>query len=200
MTAPFHYAKHFANLTLSSSSFLQNTELKEARGNPCYIRLAQPDDLPHIVKIYNQSIAPKASTADLSPVTVADKESWFNEHLNTPTRPIYVLTTEHGVLMAWGSFSEVKNRLAYHISSEISIYVDNSYQGLGLGSLMLERMIYQAPKLGIVNILALIFGHNKPSLALFGKYGFEQWGRLPKVCDMQQFRADIVIMGKSLND
>ncbi|SJM37563.1 Putative phosphinothricin acetyltransferase YwnH [Psychrobacter pasteurii] len=82
--------------------------------------------------------------------------------------------------MAWGSFSDVKNRIAYHISSEISIYVATQYQGLGLGRLLLQWMLAQAPQLGIQNILALIFGHNKPSLSLFEKFGFEPWGRFPQ--------------------
>lgn len=162
------------------------------------IRLAEPADLPDIVAIYNQSIAGKASTADLTPVTVADRQAWFEEHLSQPNRPIYVVTNTEGVIMAWGSFSDVKNRIAYHISSEISIYVATQYQGLGLGRLLLQWMLTQAPQLGIQNILALIFGHNKPSLALFEKFGFEPWGRFPKVCDMQGFTADLVILGKAL--
>ena len=166
-----------------------------------HIRLAQPADLPEIVDIYNQSIPAKASTADLEPVSIEDRQAWFNEHLTQPNRPIYVLinqasTTEE--IMAWGSFSDVKSRSAYDISSEISIYVGNQYQGLGLGSFFLKWMMAEAPKLGIQNVLALIFGHNQPSLALFKKYGFEHWGTLPKVCDMQDFTADIVILGKSL--
>lgn len=102
-----------------------------------HIRLAQLADLPEIVDIYNQSIPAKASTADLEPVSIEDRQAWFNEHLTQPNRPIYVLinqasTTEE--IMAWGSFSDVKSRSAYDISSEISIYVGNQYQGLGLGS------------------------------------------------------------------
>ena len=162
------------------------------------IRLAEPSDLPEIVTIYNQSIAGKASTADLTPVTVTDRQGWFDEHLTRPNRPIYVVTNTEGVIMAWGSFSDVKNRIAYHISSEISIYVATQFQGLGLGSLLLQWMLTQAPQLGIQNILALIFGHNKPSLALFQKFGFEPWGKFPKVCDMQGFKADLVILGKAL--
>ncbi|WP_296402875.1 GNAT family N-acetyltransferase [Psychrobacter sp.] len=164
------------------------------------IRLAKPDDLAQVVAIYNQSIAGKASTADLTPVTIADRKIWFDDHLNNPHRPIYIMTNATGSIVAWGSFSDVKSRLAYHISSEISIYVAESGQGLGLGKQMLQWMLSQAPQLGITNILALIFGHNKPSLALFNKFGFEQWGKLPNVCDMQDFRADIIILGLSLDN
>lgn len=182
---------------LSQSPSQTLFQCRDSQDQVCNIQLAKSTDLAKIVEIYNQSIAGKASTADLTPVTIADRQAWFDEHLTKPNRPLYVMTNEAGELMAWGSFGEVKNRLAYHISSEISIYVDSQYQGLGLGSILLQWMLQQAPKLGIQNILALIFGHNKPSLALFTKYGFESWGRLPNVCDMQDFTADIVILGKS---
>jgi phosphinothricin acetyltransferase len=59
-------------------------------------------------------------------------------------------------------------------------------------------MLTQAPSLGIHNVIALIFAHNQPSLGLFRKLGFEQWGYMPKVCDMQGFIADVVMLGKAV--
>lgn len=56
----------------------------------------------------------------------------------------------------------------------------------------------QAPSLGICNVIALVFAHNQPSLGLFRKLGFEQWGYMPKVCDMQGFIADVVMLGKTV--
>lgn len=162
------------------------------------IERAAAHDLAEIVAIYNQSILTKASTADLQPVTIADRQAWFDEHKTHPTRPIYVVKNQMGEVMAWGSFSDVKSRPAYDISSEISIYVSNQFQRRRLASTLLEWMLAQAPSLGITNILALIFAHNHASLALFSKFGFEQWGKLPNVCDMQDFMADIVILGKAL--
>ena len=59
-------------------------------------------------------------------------------------------------------------------------------------------MLTQAPSLGIHNVVALIFAHNQPSLGLFRKLGFEQWGYMPKVCDMEGFIADVVMLGKAV--
>ena len=55
------------------------------------IRLAAIDDLPRIVEIYNQSIAGKQATADLQPVSVADRQAWFDAH--TRNRPLVVAQT-----------------------------------------------------------------------------------------------------------
>ncbi|WP_299187116.1 GNAT family N-acetyltransferase [uncultured Psychrobacter sp.] len=176
------------------------------------VHLANKEDLPEILAIYNQSIAGKQATANLTPVTCEERASWFDEHLSSPTRPIYVVRAaisssanankinaqKNSPIVAWGSFSDLYARTAYHISTEISIYLHHDYHGKGLGSLLTRWMLVQAPNLGIQNVVALIFAHNKPSLGLFRKLGFEQWGYMPKVCDMQGFIADVVMLGKAV--
>lgn len=178
------------------------------------VQKADIDDLPKILSIYNQSIAGKQATANWEPVTVTERTAWFNEHLNNPMRPIYVVkainkecqTTDQvfvqnqatSEMVAWGSFSDLYARPAYHISSEISIYLHQGYHGKGLGSLLARWMLTQALSLNIRNVVALIFAHNQPSLGLFSKLGFEQWGYMPQVCDMQGFTADVVMLGKTI--
>lgn len=174
------------------------------------VQRAGIDDLSAILAIYNQSIKGKQATANLAPVTIAERAAWFDEHLNNLMRPIYVVktvkNTDHSinqnhsasVIVAWGSFSDLYARAAYHISSEISIYLHQDYHGQGLGSLLSRWMLMQAPSLGIQNVIALIFTHNQPSLGLFYKLGFEQWGYMPQVCDMQDFIADVVMLGKAV--
>ncbi|MGP5175295.1 GNAT family N-acetyltransferase [Psychrobacter immobilis] len=173
------------------------------------VQRASRDDLSEILAIYNQAIAGKQATANLTPVTCEERADWFDEHINSPTRPIYVVKamhkttqnaakTETATIVAWGSFSDLYARPAYHISTEISIYLHQDYHGQGLGSLLTCWMLTQAPSLGIHNVIALIFAHNQPSLGLFRKLGFEQWGYMPKVCDMQSFIADVVMLGKAV--
>ncbi|MDO5769926.1 MAG: GNAT family N-acetyltransferase [Psychrobacter sp.] len=163
--------------------------------------LAKQDDLAAIVAIYNQSIASKTATADLIEVTVAMRQAWFEAHAFNPKRPIYVLKRLIGEieeLIAWGSFSNLYDRPAYHISSEISIYVSREYQGQGIAADFITWMLSQAPALGIHNVVALVFGHNERSLKLFERMGFERWGCMPQVCDMVGFKADVVMLGKAL--
>lgn len=187
------------------------------------VERADKADLAAILKIYNQSIAGKQATANLVAVTIDERMVWFEEHLNNFKRPIYVVKAidctdinsdgpernNHlssfkylsltSTIVAWGSFSDLYARTAYHISSEISIYSHQDYQAQGLGCLLASWMLTQAPTLGIYNVVALIFAHNGPSLSLFRKLGFEQWGYLPQVCDMQGFIADVVMLGKAVS-
>ncbi|MBP2280106.1 L-amino acid N-acyltransferase YncA [Psychrobacter sp. PL15] len=179
------------------------------------VQRAGIEDLSVILAIYNQTIAGKQATANLVPVTSDERAAWFEDHLNNPTRPIYVVKTVNAInhtdptdqidameptsiIIAWGSFSDLYARTAYNISSEISVYLHYDYHGRGLGKLLTRWMLTQAPSLGIQNVVALVFAHNQPSLGLFNKLGFEQWGYMPQVCDMQGFIADVVMLGKAL--
>lgn len=177
--------------------------------DPFVVQRASKDDLAEILAVYNQSIAGKQATANLEPVTCEERMQWFEEHLNSATRPIYIVRAETkdsdnigsktlSPIVAWGSFSDLYARTAYHISTEISIYLNKANHGQGLGSALTSWMLTQAPSLGIHNVVALIFAHNQPSLGLFRKLGFEQWGYMPKVCDMQGFIADVVMLGKAV--
>ena len=169
------------------------------------IRLATIDDLPRIVEIYNQSIAGKQATADLQPVSVADRQAWFDAH--TGNRPLVVAQTRSetssetslGEIIGWGSLSDLYARPAYHISTEISIYVAEEAKGQGVGKALVNYLIQVAPSCGVQQVVALIFAHNTPSLAMFDRLGFESWGKFKQVCDMQGFIADVVILGKSVD-
>ena len=159
---------------------------------------AAPADLSDIVSIYNQSIAGKQATADLLPVTPLQRQAWFDQHYYNDNRPIYVVKDSAGQLLAWGSFSHLYERPAYHISSEISIYVAEDYQRQGIAKQLLLWMLTQTENLCIANVVALIFAHNLPSIRLFKSLGFEQWGRLPQICDMDGFYADVLMLGKQI--
>ena len=184
------------------------------------VQRANEADISEVLSIYNQSIPGKQATANLALVTVEERMAWFEEHIYSPTRPIYVVkdlqespiqgnpiqenpgNSEQGKsrIVAWGSYSDLYARTAYHISTEISVYLSQDYHGQGLGSLLTRWMLTQAPSLGIRNVVALIFAHNQPSLGLFRKIGFEQWGYMPEVCDMEGFIADVVMLGTAVNE
>lgn len=161
------------------------------------IMQARQEDLPAIVEIYNSTIAGRRSTADLQPVSVAQKQAWFDAHGGR--RPLYVLKdAEDGGVLAWGSFSDYHPREAYGITAEISLYVRHDMRGAGMGGILLKYMLERAPSLGIRNIIALVFGHNHPSIRLFDNHGFREWGRLPQVCDLDGIYADVVLLGRKV--
>jgi L-amino acid N-acyltransferase YncA len=161
-------------------------------------RDATLDDLPAIVAIYNSTIASRQVTADLEPVTVDSRLAWFREH-GPDARPLWVVEApSSGRVIAWLSFSDFYGRPAYARTAELSIYLDESARGNGLGTALLALALDAAPRLRIDTVLGFIFGHNEPSLALFRRFGFDDWGRLPRVAVLDGVERDLVIVGRRL--
>jgi len=163
------------------------------------LRDASESDLPVIVQIYNAAIPNRLATADLHPVTVESRLPWFREH--TPeSRPVWVMEDE-GTIVGWLSFQTFYyGRPAYHHTAELSIYVAPTHHRCGVGRKLLEAALLKSPALGIKTLIGCIFAHNQPSLCLFENMGFQRWGHLPLVADLDGTERDLVIMGLRLTD
>ena len=161
-------------------------------------RDALPDDLPRIVDIYNQTIPSRMVTADLAPVSVDSRRTWFAEH-TSQRRPLWVVE-QKGLTVGWLSYQSFYGRPAYAATAEISLYLDAKHRGQGLGRIVLQRAIDHASRLGLRNLLGFIFLHNTPSLALFERFGFARWGTLPDVAELDGVRRTLVIVGLALKE
>ena len=153
-------------------------------------------DLPTIVEIYNSTIPSRQVTADLEPVTVASRQAWFDAH-SADSRPLWVIEQASSIV-AWLSFSDFYGRPAYLKTAEISIYIDAAARGQGLGKSLLSQALKRAPGLGVNTVLGFVFGHNEPSLGLFRRAGFIEWGRLPRVAVLDGVERDLIILGRRL--
>lgn len=132
-------------------------------------------------------------TADASPVTVESKQAWFEKH--SERNPLLVIKVDDEVI-GWISFQPFYDRPAYDATAEISIYLDKSAQGKGIGKKVLQYAIENCSKLGIKTLLGFIFSHNEPSLKLFKSFNFEEWGNLPKVAELDDIERNVVILGR----
>ncbi len=161
------------------------------------MRHAKEIDLPAIVEIYNASIPSRRATADLHPVRVESKMEWFHEH--SPDRyPLLVHEIAEKVV-AWVSVQSFYGRPAYKHTAEISIYVHPEHQGEGIGRKLMEEGISAARAVGIKSLVAYVFSHNAASLALLNRFGFEEWGVLPDVAEMDEQQYSVTIMGKRIS-
>lgn len=154
-------------------------------------------DLPTITAIYNQAIPSRIATADLDPVTVESKQAWF-EAFNHEQRPIWKILVA-GKIAGWVSVEYFYGRPAYIHTAEISIYIDENTRHQGLGQQALDYVFSQLKSLELDTLVAYIFGHNKPSLGLFTKNGFSEWGHLPEVALMDGKKRDLNILGRHFN-
>lgn len=160
------------------------------------MRHARAADLPRIVEIYNATIPLRIATADTEPVTVASREDWFARH-DPVRRPIFVEEAD-GQVVGWLSLSDFVGRPGYGATVQIGLYVDAAHRGRGIGSALLAHAVEAAPALGIRHVIGLVFTHNETSLRLLGRFGFESWGRLPGVVEMDDNPYSVAILGLTL--
>ena len=158
------------------------------------IRDAALSDLPAIVEIYNATIPTRESTADTEPVTVDARRGWFAAHVPS-RRPLWVFAEEKDVL-AWLSFKDFYGRPAYAATAEIGVYVREDARGRGVARALIRHAIDESPRLGLTTLMAVVFAHNLGSRTLFKAHGFEEWGRLPGVAQLDGKPADVLMLGR----
>lgn len=162
-----------------------------------FYRDANINDLKKIVAIYNSTVASRMVTADTKEVSVESRLQWFNEH--TPAkRPLWMVEDDNKNTIGWVSFQSFYGRPAYDATAEVSIYLDPLQRGKGYGGQVLQYCIDNAPAFGVKNLLGYIFSHNTPSINLFLKLGFEEWGHLKKIAVLDGVERSVTIVGKHL--
>jgi hypothetical protein len=48
-------------------------------------------------------------------------------------------------------------------------------------------------------LVIFIFAHNYPSLKVFEKFSFQNWGHLPKMADLDSIERDLILLRKRFN-
>ncbi|MCX8649540.1 N-acetyltransferase [Gilliamella sp. B2776] len=154
------------------------------------------DDLPFIINVYNETIASRQITADLQPVSIESRMVWFEQH-NPQNRPLWLIKYQNQSC-GWVSLSSFYGRAAYVKTVEISLYLHHDFRGKTIGQSTIKHIELFAKQAGIETILSYIFGHNLPSINLFKKMNYQQWGLLPKIAELDDVKRDLVIYGKQL--
>ncbi|TYQ29590.1 N-acetyltransferase family protein [Pseudanabaena sp. UWO311] len=166
------------------------------------IRVAVEADLSAIIQIYNAAIPSRLATADLEPISVESRRTWFRSHEDR--YPVWVITIgdrniqsdQNEKIIGWLSLQMFYGRPAYHKTAEVSIYIDPMFQGKGIGKKLLSHAIAQCPKLNITKLVGFVFAHNAASRRLFERLGFTEWGFLPEIAELDGIDQSLVIFGK----
>ena len=154
-------------------------------------------DFQEIVKIYNHAVEEKFATADTEHVTVDSKMSWFKQH-SSETYPIYV-AQENGKLVGWCSLSPHRpGRKALITVAEISYYIHKDHRRKGIANSLITHTIEKAKLLGFKNLITILLDLNKPSIHILEKFGFEKWGHLPDIAEIDGITCGQYIYGKKL--
>ena len=161
------------------------------------IRAPGRADLPALVAIYNEAIARRNATGHLEPFAVAEREAWFASHLN-PETPLFIAEVD-GRVAGYATLAAYRGgRGAFARCREVSYFVAADRQRRGIASALLAHVRSACSGLGVEVLLALLLAHNAPSIAFLEKWGFERWGLMPGVAEVDGNRWGHVTYGRHL--
>jgi len=163
------------------------------------IRPSTTKDIAEIIKIYNHAVDEKFATADSEHVTIESRKDWFAQH-SPETYPIYV-AEEKSEIIGWCSLSPHRpGRKALSTVAEISYYIHRDHRRRGIANSLINHTLESAKAHGFKNLISILLDLNKPSIHILEKFGFEKWGHLPDVAEIDGVICGQYIFGKMLED
>lgn len=142
---------------------------------------------PSIQHIYNSGITTRNATFETK---APEWEAWDQSH----RKDCRLVATIDGCIAGWAALSNVSGRCVYAGVAEVSIYIDESYRGMGVGNLLMRQLITESEGHGIWTLQAGIFPENKASIALHLKHGFRILGTREKIGKMNGSWRDTVLL------
>jgi len=99
-----------------------------------------------------------------------------------------------GEVVGWIALSPISNREVFEGVAEVSIYLNNSIKGMGIGSRLLAYLIEQSEHNGFWTLQAMIFPENIGSIKLHKKFGFEEVGTRKQMGRLNGAWRDVVLL------
>lgn len=142
------------------------------------IRDAVVSDIPAMMEIYNEAIRNSTVTFDTEEKTLEERTRWF--HTFGEKYPLIVAEVD-GQVVGYCGLTSFRDKDAYHLSTELSIYINKDYRGNKIGSSLMKEIIERATKMGYHTIISGISDGNEASFKLHEKFGFRCVGHLRQV-------------------
>lgn len=136
---------------------------------------AGPDDYARIVGIYNHYILNSPATFDTQPYSLGERAPWFAGFSESGRYQLLVARID-GVTTGYAYSSRFKDRPAYDISVETTVYVDPGHLGGGVGSTLYEELFARLTDCGLHGAYAGITLPNDASVRLHERFGFRRIG------------------------
>ena len=140
-----------------------------------------------VKQIYESGIATGIATFE---TTAPCWENWNDGHL-TFARLVAMYNNE---VVGWAALSPVSSRCVYGGVAEVSVYVDESYKGIGIGKLLLKKLVTESESNNIWTLQAGIFTDNIASVKLHESVGFRVIGHREKIGKLKDTWKDNYIL------
>ena len=151
------------------------------------IKYIKPHDWKSVANVYQLGIKTGFATFETE---IPSWSAWDDSHLKS----CRLAALYNNQLVGWAALSGVSDRCVYGGVAEVSVYVDPDFNGNGIGSKLLKRLIAESEQEGIWTLQSGIFRENKASIQLHKKLGFREIGYREKIGKMDGIWYDNVIL------
>jgi phosphinothricin acetyltransferase len=159
------------------------------------LRPATPDDAAVICAIYNQGIEDRIATLETELRTPEERRQWMAAR--GPRHPVVVAITD-GQVVGWGSLNPFNPRPAYDNVVDLSVYVERTWRGRGVGKALLQHVLGLARQIGYHKMVLATFPYNDAGLALYRRMGFTPVGVYQEQGKLDGRWVDVLIMEQLL--
>lgn len=137
------------------------------------VRFASLDDAPAICAIYNQGIEDRLATLETELRDPDERRRWLGSR--GPRHPV-VVAASGTQIVGWASLNPFNPRQCYDHVADVSVYVERSWRGKGVGRMLLARLLELGRSVGFHKLVLACFPTNKPGVALYERMGFVSVG------------------------
>ena len=136
-----------------------------------------PTHWEQVKSIYEQGVATGNATFQQ---TAPTWDEWDNDHLKS----CRLVAVDNNQVLGWAALSKVSGRCVYAGVAEVSVYINPTAQGKGIGSLLLNELIKESEQNDLWTLQAGIFPENTASIRIHEKAGFRQVGYRERIGKM----------------
>ncbi|MFT4221350.1 GNAT family N-acetyltransferase [Dysgonomonas sp.] len=134
------------------------------------IRDVTPADAARIAEIYNYYIEKTIVTFEYDRVSESDIQQRIQK-VQKKGFPYFVYEKD-GKVIGYAYLNNWRERVAYDITLETSVYLDRDLIGGGIGSVLYQELIDRARKINIHSLIGVISLPNEQSQKLHRKFKF----------------------------
>ncbi len=160
------------------------------------VRAARSDDVEQLLDLLEAVAAEGRWIGSEAPIDRAARRRQLVETIEGDDRSVRYVAVADGVVV--GSLG--MDLRPYNVA-DLGMFVQRQWRGRGVGTALIEAGISWARSVGAHKVALQLWPHNRPALALYRKFGFEQEGRLRRHYRRRNGELwDALVMGLVLDE
>lgn len=146
-------------------------------------------DTPAILDIYRYYVEETTISFEMTPPTLEEMRQRLSDFLEQGSCWVW---EEEGRVVGYCYSHPWKERAAYHLTQETTIYLAPEWQGKGIGRQLMLRLIDSCREMGLCALIACITADNQASCRLHEELGFKKVSHFEKVGHKLGLCLDVV--------